>query len=132
MKAALQAVLSKPWTLALGAGLGVFAGFVHAFHLGAPYPALLQTLALILAGYGVNVITGSAFVNLLHVPQALLALISLVLATVSLTAPLYGMAPFWLGVVQGGIAFLLSLGFGTSVSPAAAARSQSRAVRVIA
>ncbi len=118
--------LTTTETVIAGAALGVFAGFVHSFGLGAPWPALLQFAIAVTAVYGVNVITGPAFRNLFNLPQGVLMLISLALGGLQIGVPYVGISPTWAGVVQGAVAFALSLGFGTAVSAAAAQRARPR------
>ncbi len=118
--------LTTTETVICGAALGVFAGFVHSFGLGAPWPALLQAATAITAVYGVNVITGASFRNLFNLPQGVLLLISLVLGGLEIGAPYLGVSSTWAGIIQGAVAFALSLGFGTAVSTAAAKRAHAR------
>jgi hypothetical protein len=118
--------LTTAETVICGAALGVFAGFVHSFGLGAPWPALLQFAIAVAATYGVNVITGAAFRNLFNLSSGVLMLISLVLGAVEIGAPYMGIGSTAAGIVSGAVAFLLSLGFGTAVSQAAAKRAAAR------
>ena len=123
-------VLTNTATIVIGAILGVAAGFVHAFGFAAPWPAILAGLITLVAAYGVNVITGPAFKNLLHLsPQATLAITG-VLTAVAIGAPSLGLSAAALGVVQGVIAFAASLGFGTAVSVAVANRTSSKSTLV--
>lgn len=124
---AAPAPISTAETVILGAALGVFAGFVHSFNLGVPWPELLQFAVAVAATYGVNVITGSAFANLFNLPQGVLIVISLGLGGVEIGAPYFGVSSTLAGVIQGAVAFALALGFGTKVSAAASQRSRARA-----
>jgi len=122
----VKPVLTNTTTVILGAILGVAAGFIHAFGFAAPWPAILAGLITLVAAYGVNVITGPAFKNLLHLsPQATLAITG-VLTAVAIGAPSFGLSAAALGVVQGVIAFAASLGFGTAVSVAVANRTSAK------
>lgn len=105
-------------TVVVGAALGVLSGFVHAFNLGAPWPALLQALIGIAATYGVNVIVGPAFRNLFNLPPAVLVLISFAMTTVMVTVPYWNISGTLGGLIQGALAFLLALGLGTAVTQA--------------
>lgn len=126
MSAPAPGPLTTPETVLIGAALGVLAGFVHSFGLSAPFPILLQALIAITATYGVNVLTGPAFANIFRLSQGVLVVISMGLATVQLTAGYWGIGPPWAGVIQGAVTLLLSLGFGTAVSAAAANRAAAR------
>ena len=112
-------------TVICGAALGVFAGFVHSFGLAAPWPALLQFATVAAAAYGVNVITGPAFANLFKLPSTVLLLVTLALGGVEIGAPYFGTTSTVAGIISGAVAFALSLGFGTQVTAAAAARSRA-------
>lgn len=119
--------LTTTETIVCGAILGVLAGFVHSFGLGAPWPALLQFAIAVTAVYGVNVITGEAFRNLFNLPPGVLMLISLVLGGLQIGIPYIGIgSSFWTSVIQGVIALFLSLGFGTAITTAVVKRARAR------
>lgn len=113
-------------TVVCGAALGVLAGFIHSFGLGAPYPALLQALIGIAGTYGVNVIVGPSFRNLLNLNPGVLMLISMGLVTVQVTLPAYGLDATTTSILQGVITLAYSLGFGTAVTTATAKRVAAR------
>jgi hypothetical protein len=117
-------VLTNTVTVVLGAILGVAAGFVHAFGFAAPWPALIAGLITLVCAYGVNVITGPAFKNLLHLTPAETLGITGVLTSLAIAAPYLSLGSTGTGIVQGVIAFAASIGFGTAVTQAVAARTQ--------
>lgn len=119
------AAVASPLTLpsgvvwAIGAALGVLAGFVHTFGFAAPWATVLSIGIVFFGAIGISPLVGTAFRNALHLPAAAAVVITAGLTALTAAAPTFHAGSTWLGVIQGIIAFAATLGFGPlPVAPA--------------
>jgi len=105
----------------LGLVAGVLTLLVHnTFGIPAPWTNYAAITLVFLSVLGINPLVGTAFRNALHLSPAVTIVITAALTAAAVGATQLGWPSTTVGIVQGIIAFLGALGFGTA--PVAAAK----------
>ena len=96
----------------IACALGALAGAVHTFGFAAPWATVLSIGIVFFGAIGISPLVGSAFKNALHLPAAVVVVITAGLTALTAAAPSFHAGSTWLGIIQGVIAFAATLGFG--------------------